>query len=165
MHLALTAIGLFLAFVGIVGLVVPLLPDVPLIASGILLVLIARDALSVATVGPLLGLTLLAILADWLLVVYGAHKVGATREGMIGGLVGLALAFAGLPLGFVPGLLLWPTVGATIGEFIGRRNNPDRNKALGVGISVGLFAVFSLVVKLMLVGLILALGLFSIIAS
>ncbi len=165
MHLALTAIGLFLALAGIVGLVVPFLPDVPLISSGILIVLISQHALSIATIGPLLGLTLLAILADWLLVLYGARKVGATREGTIGGLIGLALAFAGLPIGFVPGLLVWPMVGATIGEYIGRRKDPDQKNALSVGISVGLFAVVSLAVKLILVGLILAIGLVTIVTS
>ena len=162
MQLALTAIGLFLAFVGIVGLVVPLLPDIPLISSGIVIVLIAHHAISIATVGPLLGLTVLAMLADWLLVLYGARKVGASREGTLGGLIGLALALLGLPIGFGLGLVLWPTVGAIIGELIHARQDPEPKKAARIGLSVGIFTVFSLVVKLILVGLILAIGIISI---
>ncbi len=161
MQLVLTAIGLFLAFVGIVGLVVPFLPDIPLIAGGILLVIIARDALSVATVVPLIGLTLLALIADWVVVVFGARQVGASREGTIGGVAGLALAFLGFPVSFGFGLILWPTLGATIGELISKRHR-DPKTAASIGLAIGLFAVFSLVVKLILVGLILAIGLVSI---
>ncbi len=64
--------GLFLAMAGIVGLVVPLIPDVPLIASGLFLVLLGRNVVSAAVIVPLVVLTALALVADWLLVIYGS---------------------------------------------------------------------------------------------
>lgn len=162
MDFILTALGLCLVFVGLVGLVIPFLPDVAFISGGILVLLIARDELSIITVLTLIGLSLLALFADWLIVLYSARKMKATREGTIGGLIGVALALSPLSLGFggVGGLIIFPALGALIGELVGR-SQTRRSKALSISLGIGLSVVVSLAIKLILVGLLLAVGLIA----
>jgi uncharacterized protein YqgC (DUF456 family) len=163
MSLILNALGLFLIFAGIVGLVIPLLPDVALISGGILLLLATRDALSAATVLPLIGLTLLALLADWLIVLYGARKLKASRAGTIGGLIGIALALNPFTIGFGggAGLVVFPALGALVGELLGRPSARPF-EALAISLGISLFVALGLAIKLILVGLILAIGLVAV---
>jgi|GEM_PF-1958355 len=161
MEVALSALGVILTFLGIAGLVVPFVPDVPFVAAGVVLVLIAQHALSVWAVFALLLLTLLAFLADWLLVIYGARKLGATRAGSIGGLIGMIAAFLAIPLGIVGGFAIFPAIGATIGELYGRRGDKTYDRAPIVGLGVGIFAALALAVKIMLLGLVILIGLLA----
>ena len=157
MDVALSAIGIFLVFFGVVGLLIPFVPDVPFVASGVMLLLIAQHVLSPVLALALLGLTILAFLTDWLLVLYGARKLGATRAGQIGGTIGMS--FIGTPLGFLPGLVLFPAAGAMIGELIGRRHDHTYKKIPLVGVGVGVFAAFTVTIKLILIALMIGVGL------
>jgi len=161
MEIALTTVGIFLTLIGIAGLAVPFIPDVPLVASGVVLVLVAQHAMSVWAVAALLILTILAFVADWLLVIYGAKKLGATRAGSIGGLIGLSLAFLSIPMGIVAGFAVFPAIGATIGELYGRRHDKTYIHAPIIGIGVGIFAAMALAVKVLMIGLLVMVGLLA----
>ena len=161
MSTLLLAVGLLISAIGFMGLFVPFLPDIPLISSGIIIALISRGALSVTATVAIILLTALAFLSDWLLVIYGAKKLGATTEGTIGGAIGLALSFVAMPFGFFPSLVILPAVGATIGELIGRRKDEDHLKAPVIGIGIGIFAAFAVTIKLIMIALVIGVGILA----
>ena len=80
-------------------------------------------------------ITALALVMDYLASIYGAKKFGATKNGMVGAIVG---GIVGLFFN-LPGILLGPFIGATLFEMIGGRKFKPSAKA-GLGATLGLFA-------------------------
>jgi len=124
-----------LILAGIAGTVVPVLPGVPLVFAGMLLAAWTDHfrhigAFTLTVLGVLSALALLVDLGASLL---GARRVGASTRALwgaaLGGLVGL---FFGLP-----GLLLGPFLGATIGELTGGRELAHATR-VGMGTWLGL---------------------------
>ena len=161
MSTILLASGLLLVAVGIIGLFVPFLPDIPLISSGVILALIAENALSGTAVFAIILLTILAFIADWLLIIYGAKKLGATGMGTTGGAIGLLVSFFFITFGFFPSIVILPAIGATIGELIARRKDEDHLRAPVIGIGIGIFSAFAVTVKLVLISLVIGVGLLA----
>ncbi len=81
------------------------------------------------------GVGLVAMLIDFLATVVGARKLGATRRGMWGAVIG---ALAGLFFG-LPGIFLGPFTGAFLLEQLGGRPAKEAAKA-GLGALLGLAA-------------------------
>ncbi len=96
------------------------------------------------------GVGLLAMLIDFLATMVGARKLGATRRGMWGAVIG---ALAGLFFG-LPGILLGPFTGAFLLEQLGGRPTREAAKA-GLGALLGLMAgaVGQFVCGLVMIGL------------
>jgi hypothetical protein len=135
-----------LVVVGIAGTVLPALPGVTLVFAGLLL---AAWIDGFAKVGwlPLvvLGLlTALSFVVDFAATALGAKRVGATKLAIVGAFVGTV---AGFFLG-LPGLILGPFVGATVGELI---SNRDLGRAGKVGLGTWIGMVFGTAAKLALV--------------
>ncbi len=129
MNMLLLLLGLAVIVAGVVGLVAPVLPGVALIYLGIVLVAWADDF---TRIGPLmlvmmLGVTVVAMIADYLAALFGARKAGASGWGVFGAGVG---AIAGLFLG-LPGVILGPAIGALAFEYV---RNPDAKKAVRAGL-------------------------------
>jgi hypothetical protein len=120
---------------GLIGTVAPGLPGVLLIYGGMLLAAWIDDFTRVGwpTLTLLGALTLLTFITDVLSSLLGAKRVGASRQALIGSVLG---GFAGIPFGIV-GLLLGPFIGAVVGEFIARRSL-DAAARVGVGTWLGL---------------------------
>lgn len=128
-------VTLLVMMVGVAGAILPAIPGAPLIfvaAVGHRFVVGPSGAAwwVLCTLGILAAVS---ILADYLATLYGAKRLGATRLGMagavVGGLVGLFLGPAGIIAG--------PFVGAFSFECIGGRELRDSAKA-GVGATLGL---------------------------
>jgi uncharacterized protein YqgC (DUF456 family) len=135
-----------LVVLGIAGTVLPALPGVTLVFAGLLL---AAWIDGFAKVGwlPLvvLGLlTALSFVVDFAATALGARRVGATKLAIVGAFVGTV---AGFFLG-LPGLILGPFVGATVGELI---SNRDLGRAGKVGLGTWIGMVFGTAAKLALV--------------
>jgi uncharacterized protein YqgC (DUF456 family) len=111
------AVALLVAF-GLVGVVLPGLPGIPLVLVGLVVGAWIDDFAYVGR-GTLVVLALLALVAtgaDFAATALGAKRAGAHRRAVIGAALGtLAGIFFGLP-----GLLLGPFAGAAIGEFTAR---------------------------------------------
>jgi len=140
---ALTLLAIVLVVIGLAGTVLPILPGVPLIFGGLLL-LAYQDGFTkvgVITLVILGGLTVLAVLIDYIAGILGAKRVGASRLAIIGATVG---TLVGLFLGFI-GLILGPFVGAAAGEFIARQ---DAMQAGKVGLATWLGMVIGVAAKL-----------------
>jgi uncharacterized protein YqgC (DUF456 family) len=111
------AATLLVAF-GVVGTVLPGLPGIPLVLTGLVVGAWIDDFAYVGR-GTLMVIALLALLGtavEFAASALGAKRAGAHRRAVIGAALGalVGIFFA------LPGLLLGPFVGAVIGEFSAR---------------------------------------------
>ncbi len=117
MHLFWIVLVIFIMLAGLVGTVVPLLPDTPLIVAAAVLhhfIFGARGA-SWATILVLTFFMMVSLALDFVSGSMGAKYFGATRWGAIGGFLG---AIIGIFYGPV-GLFVGPLAGVLLGELLG----------------------------------------------
>lgn len=134
-----------LVLIGLAGILLPLLPGLPLVYAGIFLAAWAEGFTRVG--GWMLAflglLTLAAVLLDFWAAAHGAKRAGGSTRAVIGASLGL---FAGLFFG-LPGLVLGPFLGALIGELsLGR----SWQQATGTGAATWLGLVLGMALKLAL---------------
>jgi uncharacterized protein YqgC (DUF456 family) len=128
-------LSLLLLSVGFLGVWVPAIPGLPLMALGVFVhKLMVPGVLSWWTVGVFALVALLGFVFDFAATAITSRRAGATKAGVwgaiAGGLVGL---FFGLP-----GLLLGPMVGAALGELVLSRRSPGEAIKAGMGAALGL---------------------------
>lgn len=141
-----------LVVLGFVGLLVPILPGIVFIFSGLLLAAWIDDFSRVSEMTMIVigVISLFAWAVDFFASYFTAKKAKASKLALLGTLIGAVVGiFAG-----VVGLIVGPIIGSVIGEFIARRNSSD---AARVGLAAGLGFVLALVIKLGLALLILML--------
>ncbi len=130
-------IALFLMFLGVAGSIVPGLPSTPFVLVGAFghKLYFGETGAAGWVLGVLLAFTALSLIVDYLASMYGAKRLGATRNGVIGAIVGglVGLFFS------LPGILLGPFIGAALFEMAGGREWKAASKA-GVGATLGLLA-------------------------
>ncbi len=154
MDIALLILSLIIMLVGIVGSFLPVLPGPPISWIG-LLILHLTDAIPMNWV--FLGITL-AVAAivwalDYIIPAIGTKKFGGSTAGMIGTTIGLLVAIF-FPILGVFGIIVWPFVGALVGEL---SNKADQKTALKaafgsfIGFLTGTFLKF--VVTMVYLGL------------
>jgi uncharacterized protein YqgC (DUF456 family) len=104
---------------GLVGTLVPLLPDTVLILAGAVVHKVTLDPdgtiVSWWTIGGLFVLMLVSYGIDFVSGAMGAKYFGATRLGAVGGIIGAIVGMFFFPLG----LFVGPLVGVLLGEIIG----------------------------------------------
>ncbi|WP_297830293.1 DUF456 domain-containing protein [Thermomonas sp.] len=132
-HVLLYVLAGLLILVGLVGILLPLLPGVPLMFAGMLLAAWADGFrhLGWGLLSVLAALTLLSMALDFWATAQGAKRVGASRLAMWGAALG---TLVGLFFG-LPGLLLGPFIGALAGELLVLRSL--RAEAIGQATKVG----------------------------
>lgn len=118
------ALAAVLALVGIAGVVLPVLPGTVLVLAGLGL---GAWIDGFERVGPwaIAGLVVLAVLGwatDFVAALLGARKVGASRWALIGAALGTVV---GLLAGLV-GVLVFPFIGAVLGEWLALRRQGVR---------------------------------------
>jgi uncharacterized protein len=134
-------IGLSLALLvmlfGLVGSVVPALPGTPVVLLAAIVHRLYFGAASANNwvLAGLVALTGLSFLFDYLASMFGAKKLGATRKGVFGAVIG---GLVGLFFGF-PGIILGPFLGALLLEMAGGRELKPAARA-GLGALLGLLA-------------------------
>lgn len=124
-----------LIVLGLAGLIVPILPGIPLVFAGLVVLAWAENFAYVGWV-TLAVLGLLAVLSygvDLLAVALGAKRFGASPRAVTGAAIG---ALIGVFFGFA-GILLGPFLGAVAGEFSQRASLRAATQA-GVGATLGL---------------------------
>jgi uncharacterized protein YqgC (DUF456 family) len=142
----LFVLAVLLIALGIAGLLLPVLPGIPLLLAGLV---VAAWAEGFEQVGmrTLVGIGVLGALGyfiDFAAGAFGAKRFGASRAGVAGAAAG---ALLGLFFG-LPGVLLGPFVGAVLGELLISRRKPEAAGRAGVGATLGL--VFGAAAKLAL---------------
>jgi uncharacterized protein len=129
--------GIILLIVGIAGCIIPFLPGPPLAyGSLILLQLTSYEPYSEKFLITWAIVTIVVLIADYYIPVWGTKKFGGTKGGVWGATIGLILGmFLFPPFGLIAG----PFIGAFAGEMF---NNQDFNKALrsAIGSFIGFVA-------------------------
>lgn len=148
--LILTAV---LMSLGLLGSVLPGLPGAPLILLGALVYAwyTGFTVISWMTLLGLLALTLLGYLLEIFASALGVKKLGGSRWGMAGALLG---AIIGLLFGGLPGLILGPFVGAFLLE-LAKTKDPAASLKSGVGTLLGFLAgaIGKLIIAAVMIGI------------
>lgn len=115
MDILLIIAGILAILAGIAGSLLPFLPGPPLAWVGLLLLhFSSQEAISTKMLLITAAVTLVIVLMDFLLPVWGAQRWGGTRAGQWGATLGIIAGFFLGPWG----ILLGPLIGAFLGEFI-----------------------------------------------
>lgn len=164
--MSLTEILLFVAalivmIVGLAGIIVPIIPGLPLIWFAALcyalftdFTTISREFLFASAI-----LVLVVTILQHLFSVYGAKRYGASRWGTFGAFVGMIF---GLFLGSIAGLIIGPLIGAVAFELLVGKTLSQALKA-GFGTFVGFLfgSIFQLIASTTLIGIFIYLVLFA----
>lgn len=140
--------------IGVLGCVLPGIPGAPLVFVAALahrLYFGAAASASIWVMVLIFLIMLFSVAVDYLASMYGAKKLGASRNGIIGAVVGGIIGF----LTFNPFvLLLGPFAGAFVGEMISGKDWKNSGKA-GLGATLGLLggAVGKLACSIAMTGL------------
>ena len=150
----LWAAALMLVVLGFAGLILPVLPGIPLLFLGLVAAAWAEGFVHVGF-GTLAVLALLALLAwgaDFAAVAFGARRFGTTPRAAWGAAAGLLVGlFFGLP-----GILLGPFLGAMLGELLGNRSLREAGLAsLGATLGLALGAAVKMALAFVMLGIFL----------
>lgn len=145
MDIVLLIVGFVLILTGILGSFLPVLPGPPISWLGLLMLILTK---AVPNDWWFLGITLVVALIvfamDYLIPVMGTQKFGGSRAGMIGTTVGLLFAII-FPILGIFGIIIWPFVGAFIGELLNKADHQSALKAAFgsfIGFLTGTFLKF-----------------------
>lgn len=154
MDILLLVIGFILMLVGILGSILPVLPGPPISWAGLLLLYLTK---AVPDDWWFLGITgavaLIVFAMDYIIPAMGTRKFGGSRAGMIGTTLGLLVAIF-FPILGIFGIVIWPFIGALIGELTNKADQKTAVKAAFgsfIGFLTGTFLKF--VVTIIFLGL------------
>ncbi|MEX0291525.1 MAG: DUF456 domain-containing protein [Flavobacteriaceae bacterium] len=154
MDIVLLILGFILMLVGILGSFLPVLPGPPISWVGLLLLSLTK---AVPDDWWFLGITaavaLLVFAMDYVIPAMGTKKFGGSRAGMIGTTLGLLVAIF-FPILGIFGIIIWPFIGALVGELINKADQQTALKAAFgsfIGFLTGTFLKF--VVTVIFLGL------------
>lgn len=129
MDIFLLILGFLFMLVGILGSFLPVLPGPPLSWVGLFLLYLSK---TVPDDWVFLGITLAVALfvftLDYIIPVVGTKKFGGTKAGMLGTTIGLLVAIF-FPVFGIFGIIIWPFLGALIGELLNKAESKDAMKA------------------------------------
>lgn len=157
LDIALVLIGVICMLIGILGSFLPVLPGPPISWLGLLLlhltIAVPNNWFFLAVTFVIaIGVTVL----DYIIPAAGTKKFGGSKYGIWGSILGLLVAIIFPILGPL-GIIVWPFVGALVGELL---HNKDQNRALKaafgsfIGFITGTFLKF--IVTLIYAGLFVA---------
>ena len=139
-----------LMVIGLLGVILPALPGLPLVFGGMLLAawVDGFERISVWTLVILGILTLLSLLIDFVATAMGAKQVGASRSAIVGAVIGTVV---GLFFGII-GVFIAPFIGAVLGELLHRRKleRSDVSHAAKVGLGTWFGIMLGVLSKLAL---------------
>ena len=129
MDIVLLVFGFILMLVGILGSFLPVLPGPTISWIGLLLLYLTKV---VPNDWLFLGITLVIALTvfalDYIIPAVGTKKFGGTRAGMLGTMIGLLVALF-FPILGPFGIIIWPFVGALVGELLNKADKKTATKA------------------------------------
>jgi hypothetical protein len=146
-----------LIVVGLLGIVLPALPGLPLVYCGMLIAAWHNgfEAIGIWTLVVLGVMTLFSFAIDIFSTAIGAKRVGASRQAVIGAVIGTLGGLLFMPIG----LFVGPFAGALAGELIHLRrlDRDGLGQAAKVGVATWLGIVLGVALKMALAFAMLAL--------
>jgi len=134
---------------GLLGSFLPVLPGPTLSWIGLLLLfLTAAIPDDWWFLGITLAIALIVFAIDYIIPVVGTKKFGGSKAGMIGTALGLLVAII-FPILGIFGIIIWPFVGALVGELSNKADNQTAVKAAFgsfIGFITGTFLKFVIAV-------------------
>lgn len=131
MDVFLSISAFVLAFIGIAGCIIPVLPGVVLSYAGLLCAYgCSHTGLTPNDLWIWLAVTVAVTAVDYVLPAYMAKLFGGSRSGMIGATIGAVAGFFIFP---PIGILLGPFAGAVAGELLHDGSNSGRAFRVGFG--------------------------------
>ncbi|MGB5487947.1 MAG: DUF456 domain-containing protein [Lysobacterales bacterium] len=120
---------------GLIGVVVPALPGIPIMFAGLVLAAWSTgfEPVGWGTIAVLGALTALSVLIDFLAAAFGAKRQGASPRAFWGATLG---AVVGLFFGLI-GIVLGPFIGAVAAELSSGRGAQQAGRS-GYGVWIGL---------------------------
>lgn len=141
-------------FIGILGSFLPVLPGPPISWVGLLLLYLTK---AVPDDWWVLGITaaiaLLVFALDYIIPAIGTKKFGGSKTGMAGTVIGLLVAIF-FPILGIFGIIIWPFIGALIGELINKSDQKTAMKAAFgsfIGFLTGTFLKFVLALSYLVI--------------
>lgn len=129
MDIALLIFGFLFMIVGILGSFLPVLPGPPISWIGLLLLYLTKAVPDNWWVlGTTLAIALVVFALDYIIPAMGTKKFGGTKAGMIGTTLGLLVALF-FPILGPFGIIIWPFVGALVGELLNKADKKTATKA------------------------------------
>ena len=145
-----------LLIAGLAGIVLPILPGVPLAWLGFFVYAIGTgfDRISITTTVVFSILMVLTLVLDLVAPMLGASKYKASKLGILGSFVGLMAGV--IAFGFW-GIILGPFIGALLGELVARQQ-PEQAFKSALGTLFGFLAgsLIKIVVVLTMAGFFIA---------
>ncbi|WP_010518651.1 DUF456 domain-containing protein [Croceivirga radicis] len=127
MDIVLLIIGLLCMLVGVLGSFLPVLPGPPISWVGLLLLYLTKAVPENWTLLIFLLVVALTItILDYIIPAAGTKKFGGSKYGIWGSILGLLVAIF-FPILGPFGIIIWPFIGALVGELI---HNSDQKRAL-----------------------------------
>ena len=145
MDIVLLIFGFIFMLVGILGSFLPVLPGPTISWIGLLLLYLTKvvpDDWLFLGITLVIALTVFAL--DYIIPAVGTKKFGGTRAGMLGTMIGLLVALFFPILGPL-GIIIWPFVGALVGELLNKADKKTATKAAFgsfIGFLTGTFLKF-----------------------
>lgn len=126
---------LLIMLVGLAGVILPVIPGVPIIWLGAFLygLFTGFEEINWNILGILAIMTGFTIILDYVANLYGAKRMGATRWGILGALFGMLV---GLFTAGLIGLLVGSFLGAVLGEILSGKTQSQALRA-GIGTFLG----------------------------
>ncbi len=144
----------FIVLIGLIGVVFPALPGIPIMFAGLVLAAWSSDFEPVGwgTIGVLGALVVLSVLIDFLSAAFGAKRQGASPRAFWGATLG---AIVGIFFGLV-GIVLGPFIGAVAAELTGGSGAQQAGRS-GYGVWIGLIlgTAAKLAIAFMMLGIFL----------
>lgn len=145
MDIFLLVLGFFVMLIGILGSFLPALPGPPVSWLGLFLLYLTKAIPNDWVVlGITLAIAIIVFALDYIIPAVGTKKFGGTKSGMIGTLIGLLIALI-FPIFGIFGIIIWPFVGALVGELINKADSKTALKAAFgsfIGFLTGTFLKF-----------------------
>ncbi len=155
-EILLTGGALIVMAIGVLGVILPILPGLPLVWVGAFLYA-HFTGYQVITQQYLLhfGLASAAlIILEYIFKAYGAKKMGASKWGMIGAFIGMIV---GVSMANLWAMILGPLVGATLFEMmLGRRIFESLKAGCGTFIAFMIGTVLQVALALTMIGVFLS---------
>jgi uncharacterized protein YqgC (DUF456 family) len=149
MDIFLSILAIVLMLVGLAGAILPIVPGPVISYLGLLSIyFLSDDPLSDAFMISLAIITVVVSAIDQIVPVLGTKKLGGSRYGINGSILGLIVGIFFFP---PIGLILGPFLGALIGEMIGGK---DLNQATRAGFGSFLGFLTGTVLKLTFSGVV-----------